>query len=37
MEFPFNKIPRPHSKAYYWTKNSTTDTLLEVPRKEKMF
>ena len=37
VEFPFNEIPILQSTVYYWTKNVTTDTFLEVLRKEKMF
>ena len=37
IEFRFNKIVRLHSTACYRIKNSTTDTFLEVLRKEKMF
>ena len=37
IEFTFNKIFRLHSTAYYRIKNSTTDTSLEVLRKEKIF
>ena len=37
IEFPFNKIIRLRSTAYYRIKNSTTHTFLEMLRKEKMF
>ena len=34
-EVSFNKIVRLHSTAYYRIENTTTDTFLEVLRKEK--
>ena len=34
LDFPFDKIARLHPTAYYRTKNSITDTLLKVLRKE---
>ena len=37
IEFPFNKIIRLRSTAYYRIKNSTTHTFSEMLRKEKMF
>ena len=30
IEFPFNKIVRLHSTAYYRIKKSTTDTFMEL-------
>ena len=39
IEFPFNKVVRldATATAYYRIKNSTTDTFLEVLKKENMF
>ena len=37
IEFPLNKIVKLNFKAYYRIKTSTTDTFLEVPRKERRF
>lgn len=37
MQFSLNDIARLQATANYWTKTSTTDTFLEMPRKEKMF
>ena len=35
VEFPFNKIARLHSEAYYWIKNYTTDGFLRSAQKGK--
>ena len=37
IEFPFNKIVRLYSTAYYRLKKSTTDTFLELQPFERSF
>ena len=37
IEFPFNKIVRVYSTAYYRLKNSTTDTFLELRAFQRSF
>ena len=34
--FPFNEIARLHSAAYYQTEDSSTNSFLEVLRKERI-